>query len=119
MITGYKKRLGHPSEKLSGDIPHANWRAVFFSEIVWLVIMAVISTIAYMFVNSPMVMVINHPALDSYCGDLCWTHCLQRRHTGCLIPRLLILGTYARPHVRFHYGLYRSRPRIGWDDLVL
>jgi len=53
MITGYKKkRLGHPSEKLSGDVPRATWRAVFFSEIVWPVIMAAIFTIAYMFVKS-------------------------------------------------------------------
>ncbi|KAI6167030.1 glycosyltransferase family 48 protein [Pisolithus thermaeus] len=36
MITGYKKKkLGHPSEKLSGDVPRAPWRAVIFSEIVW------------------------------------------------------------------------------------
>lgn len=53
MITGYKKkRLGHPSEKLSGDVPRASWRAVFFSEIVWPIVMAVIFTIAYMFVKS-------------------------------------------------------------------
>ena len=53
MITGYKKkRLGHPSEKLSGDVPRATWRAVFFSEIVWPVVMAAIFTIAYMFVKS-------------------------------------------------------------------
>ena len=53
MITGYKKkRLGHPSEKLSGDVPRATWRAVFFSEIVWPVVMALIFTIAYMFVKS-------------------------------------------------------------------
>ena len=32
MITGYKKkRLGHPSEKLSGDVPRARWRAVIVS----------------------------------------------------------------------------------------
>jgi 1,3-beta-glucan synthase len=53
MITGYKKqRLGHPSEKLSGDVPRASWRAVFFSEIVFPICMAVIFTIAYMFVKS-------------------------------------------------------------------
>lgn len=53
MITGYKKkRLGHPSEKLSGDVPRATWRAVFFSEIIWPIVMAVIFTIAYMFVKS-------------------------------------------------------------------
>jgi 1,3-beta-glucan synthase len=52
-ITGYKKkRLGHPSEKLSGDIPRAGWRAVLISEIIWPIVMAVILTIAYMFVKS-------------------------------------------------------------------
>ena len=52
-ITGYKKKkLGHPSEKLSGDVPRATWRAVFFSEIIWPIIMAMVLTIAYMFVKS-------------------------------------------------------------------
>jgi 1,3-beta-glucan synthase len=52
-ITGYKKKkLGHPSEKLSGDVPRATWRAVLFSEILWPVIMAGIMIIAYMFVKS-------------------------------------------------------------------
>jgi 1,3-beta-glucan synthase len=53
MITGYKKKkLGHPSEKLSGDVPRAKWRNVLFSEIIFPVVMAVIFVIAYMFVNS-------------------------------------------------------------------
>lgn len=53
MITGYKKKkLGHPSEKLSGDVPRAKWRNVLFSEILFPVFMAVIFVIAYMFVNS-------------------------------------------------------------------
>jgi 1,3-beta-glucan synthase len=53
MITGYKKqRLGKPSEKLSGDVPRAGWRAVIVSEIVSPVAMAVILPIAYMFVKS-------------------------------------------------------------------
>ncbi|KAJ7628667.1 1,3-beta-glucan synthase [Roridomyces roridus] len=52
-ITGYKrKRLGHPSEKLSGDVPRASWRAVLFSEIIWPIVMAVIMVIAYMFVKA-------------------------------------------------------------------
>ncbi|KAJ7662107.1 1,3-beta-glucan synthase [Mycena polygramma] len=52
-ITGYKKkRLGHPSEKLSGDVPRASWRAVLFSEIVFPIIMAAIMIIAYMFVKA-------------------------------------------------------------------
>ncbi|KAH6910702.1 1,3-beta-glucan synthase [Coprinopsis sp. MPI-PUGE-AT-0042] len=53
MITGYKKKkLGNPSEKLSGDVPRATWRAVLFSEIIFPVFMAVLFTIAYMFVKS-------------------------------------------------------------------
>lgn len=43
MITGYKKkRLGHPSEKLSGDVPRAGWRAVIFSEVLAPIAMAIL-----------------------------------------------------------------------------
>ena len=53
MITGYKKKkLGRPSEKLSGDVPRAKWRAVIVSEIIFPMFMAVLFTIAYMFVKS-------------------------------------------------------------------
>ncbi|KAE9406540.1 1,3-beta-glucan synthase [Gymnopus androsaceus JB14] len=53
MITGYKKKkLGHPSEKLSGDVPRATWRAVIFSEVIFPIVMAVLFIIAYMFVKS-------------------------------------------------------------------
>lgn len=53
MITGYKKkRLGHPSEKLSSDVPRAGWRAILFSEILLPISMAIIFTIAYMFIKS-------------------------------------------------------------------
>jgi 1,3-beta-glucan synthase len=54
MITGYKKKkLGHPSEKLSGtDVARAGWRAVIFSEVIFPVIMAVLFVIAYLFVKS-------------------------------------------------------------------
>ena len=65
MITGYKKkRLGHPSERLSGDVPRPKWRAVIFSETVFPVVMAVLFVtvfpvvmavlfvIAYMFVKA-------------------------------------------------------------------
>jgi 1,3-beta-glucan synthase len=53
MITGYKKqKLGKPSEKLSGDVPRAKWRAVLVSEILFPIVMAVVLTIAYMFVKS-------------------------------------------------------------------
>lgn len=52
-ITGFKKkRLGHPSEKLSGDMPRAGWGVVFISEIVIPLIGAIIFTVAYMFVKS-------------------------------------------------------------------
>lgn len=53
MITGYKKKkLGLPSEKLSGDVPRAKWRNVIFSEIIFPVVMAVLFIIAYMFVKA-------------------------------------------------------------------
>lgn len=53
MITGYKKKkLGHPSEKLSGDVPRASWRSVLFSEILWPIGVAAMFIIAYMFVKS-------------------------------------------------------------------
>lgn len=53
MITGYKKKkLGHPSEKLSGDVPRASWHAVIFSEVVFPIVMAILFTIAYTFVKS-------------------------------------------------------------------
>ncbi len=53
MITGYKKKkLGHPSEKLSGDVPRAPWKAVIWSEVVWPICVATIFVVAYMFVKS-------------------------------------------------------------------
>nr|QIR82081.1 1,3-beta-D-glucan synthase [Grifola frondosa] len=53
MITGYKKKkLGHPSEKLSGDVPRASWRSVLFAEVIWPICVATIFVIAYMFVKS-------------------------------------------------------------------
>ncbi|KIM49129.1 glycosyltransferase family 48 protein [Hebeloma cylindrosporum] len=53
MITGYKKKkLGHPSEKLSGDVPRATWRTVIFSEIISPICVSAIFVIAYMFVKS-------------------------------------------------------------------
>ncbi|KAG8705700.1 1,3-beta-D-glucan synthase [Ceratobasidium sp. 423] len=51
-ITNYKKPLGHPSEKLSDDVLHAGWRAVLVSEIIAPLCLAVIFTIAYLFVKS-------------------------------------------------------------------
>lgn len=53
MITGFKKKkLGHPSEKLSSDVPRAGWRSVIFSEVIWPLCLAAIFVIAYMFVKS-------------------------------------------------------------------
>lgn len=53
MITGYKKKkLGHPSEKLSGDVPRAGWRTVLFSEIIWPICQSTLFIVAYMFVKS-------------------------------------------------------------------
>ncbi|KAH0583885.1 1,3-beta-D-glucan synthase [Termitomyces sp. 'cryptogamus'] len=53
MITGYKKKkLGHPSEKLSGDVPRAKWKTVILSEIIWPIFIAALFTLAYMFVKS-------------------------------------------------------------------
>jgi 1,3-beta-glucan synthase len=53
MITGFKKKkLGHPSEKLSGDVPRATWRTVIFSEIIWPICVAILFVVAYMFVKS-------------------------------------------------------------------
>lgn len=53
MITGYKKKkLGHPSEKLSGDVPRAGWRAVIWSEVIFPICLAILFVIAYLFVKS-------------------------------------------------------------------
>ncbi|CAE6478685.1 unnamed protein product [Rhizoctonia solani] len=52
-ITGYKKkRLGHPMERMSGEINRAGWRTVFISEIIAPLWLATITTIAYLFVKS-------------------------------------------------------------------
>ncbi|CAK5263450.1 unnamed protein product [Mycena citricolor] len=53
MITGYKKKkLGHPSEKLSGDVARAGWRSVLWAEVMFPIAMAILFVIAYMFVKS-------------------------------------------------------------------
>jgi 1,3-beta-glucan synthase len=53
MITGYKReKLGRPSDKLSGDVPRAGWRAVIVSEVIFPIVMAVVFVAAYMFVKS-------------------------------------------------------------------
>ncbi|PWN18905.1 hypothetical protein BCV69DRAFT_251636 [Microstroma glucosiphilum] len=52
-VTGYKKkRLGHPSEKLAGDVPRAGWRTILFAEVIGPITLAVVFVIAYAFVKS-------------------------------------------------------------------
>ncbi|PWN32431.1 putative 1,3-beta-D-glucan synthase subunit [Meira miltonrushii] len=52
-VTGYKKkRLGHPSEKLAGDVPRASWRTILFAEVLGPFCLAVIFVVAYAFVKS-------------------------------------------------------------------
>ncbi|CAO1613249.1 unnamed protein product [Sympodiomycopsis kandeliae] len=52
-VTGYKKkRLGHPSEKLAGDVPRAGWRTILFAEVLSPFVMAVVFVVAYAFVKS-------------------------------------------------------------------
>ncbi|KAK3819724.1 MAG: glucan synthase [Benniella sp.] len=51
--TGYKhKHLGHPSESLGADIPRANFRVIFVSEIVLPLMQMVICVLNYLFVHS-------------------------------------------------------------------
>ena len=54
MITGYKrKKLGQPSDKSTGgESPRAPWRAVFLSEIIFPICLAILFVIAYLFVKS-------------------------------------------------------------------
>jgi 1,3-beta-glucan synthase len=53
MITGYKKKkLGLPSEKLSGDTVRASWRSVLFTEVFFPIGQAAVFVIAYLFVKS-------------------------------------------------------------------
>ena len=54
MITGYKrKKLGLPSDRTAGsDTPRATRRAVFLSEIIMPICMAILFVVAYPFVKS-------------------------------------------------------------------
>src|SRR5258708_35443580 len=52
-IIGYKqKHLGHPSEKLSADIPCAGWQTVLMAEIILPICSTALFVIVYMFVKS-------------------------------------------------------------------
>ena len=53
MITGFKKKkLGQPSDKMSGDTPRARWKTILISEVLPPLFMAGLLIIAYMFVKS-------------------------------------------------------------------
>ncbi|CAG8504077.1 17595_t:CDS:2 [Funneliformis caledonium] len=53
MITGFKrKRLGHPSEKLVGDVPRPSFSVIFVSEVLTPFILAALCIVAFMFVKS-------------------------------------------------------------------
>jgi 1,3-beta-glucan synthase len=41
-----------PSEKLSSDVPRAKWRTIILSEIVAPVVLAIIFSVAYLFIKS-------------------------------------------------------------------
>ncbi|KIY02566.1 1,3-beta-glucan synthase component FKS1 [Fonsecaea multimorphosa CBS 102226] len=52
-LTGYKRKaLGVPSEKLSGDVPRANFTSVFFSEVVGPLVLVCLTLIPYLFINA-------------------------------------------------------------------
>ena len=54
MIAGYKrKKLDSPSDKSAGsDTPRATWRAIFLSETIMSICMAILFVVAYLFVKS-------------------------------------------------------------------
>ncbi|CAK5278494.1 unnamed protein product [Mycena citricolor] len=52
MMRGYKKKLGHPSEKLFGDVARTGWWSVLWTEVIFPVAMAIPFVIAFMFVKS-------------------------------------------------------------------
>ncbi|KAI5480995.1 1,3-beta-glucan synthase, glycosyltransferase family 48 protein [Pseudohyphozyma bogoriensis] len=52
-ITGFKKkRLGHPSEKLSTDSPRVSWKVILIHEVLSPLALAIMLTVCYMFVKS-------------------------------------------------------------------
>ncbi|KAG0366477.1 1,3-beta-D-glucan synthase [Gamsiella multidivaricata] len=88
-ITGYKrKRLGHPSEKLGGDIPRANFFVIFVSEIVFPFIQMTLSVICYMFVRS-------FPADVTDNGSAVFTSGLLRVGVFALGPLVVNAGVLA------------------------
>jgi 1,3-beta-glucan synthase len=52
-LTGYKRKtLGDPSAKASADVPRAPFANIFFSEILSPLMLAVVTTLPYLFVNA-------------------------------------------------------------------
>ncbi|KKY27273.1 putativebeta-glucan synthase component gls1 [Phaeomoniella chlamydospora] len=52
-ITGFKRKvLGQPSEKLSGDVPRAQFTSIFFTEVVGPLVLLVVSVIPYLYINA-------------------------------------------------------------------
>ncbi|KAG0346911.1 1,3-beta-D-glucan synthase [Podila humilis] len=81
-ITGYKrKRLGHPSEKLGGDVPKANFWVIFVSEIVFPMIQMVMCVTCYMFVRS-------FPGVNAQ-GEVVFTSGLLRVGVFAFAPLIL------------------------------
>lgn len=115
-ITGFKKKkMGHPSEKLSTDVPRATWRIIIISEILSPLFLAVILTVAYMFVKvrlvpSPSFAALTHSrpvrrlALDQRSPSnrrlLPRSHPLQRRPPHHPFPHLALRWANARRLLR-------------------
>ena len=52
-ITGFKRKvLGQPSEKLSGDVPRAQFTSIFFGEVIGPLILIVVTLVPYLFINA-------------------------------------------------------------------
>ena len=94
------KRLGHPSRKLSGNVPRATWRAIFFRRLSGPFVMAVNFTIAYIFVKSfpdrdgnqlqpRLLSVLRWFQVDQSFGTRC---------ACCTVNRLIDFRTYLTPH---------------------
>ena len=123
MITGYKKKkLGHPSEKLSGDVPCAGWRAVLVSEVIFPIVMAVLFIVAYMFVKAFPVSNGKLPPTpsDLYRNHLPRSNCLECSSPFGPIHGIVVPRSHARPSVplvRFHHGFHSTLPcgrQDGW-----
>ena len=52
-VTGFKRKvLGAPSEKLSGDVPRAQFTSIFFSEVVGPLVLVAVTLVPYLFINA-------------------------------------------------------------------